>query len=73
MIQMDANSRKLGKERREIGDELNLNKTGWRNISLQNWLMQMCDILPLVVMHEPFYFVKANPGHPDFLFHILLI
>ena len=36
MIQMDANSRKLGKERREIGDELNLNKTGWRNISLQN-------------------------------------
>ena len=36
MIQMDANARKLGKETREIGDELNLNKTGWRNISLQN-------------------------------------
>ena len=36
MIQMDANSRKLAKETREIGDELNLNKTSWRNISLQN-------------------------------------
>ena len=36
MVQMDANSRKLEKETREIGDELNLNETGWRNISLQN-------------------------------------
>ena len=23
--------------------------------------------------HETFYFVKANPEYPDFLFHILLI
>ena len=36
MIHMDANTRKSGKETREIGDELNLNKTGWRDISLQN-------------------------------------
>ena len=72
MIQMDANSRKLGKETREIGDELNLNKTGWRNISLQIWLMQICDIFS-TGGQETFYFVRANPEYPDFLFHILLI
>ena len=36
--------------------------------------MQICDISPLVVTKLLlFYFVKANPEYPDFLFHILLI
>ena len=61
---------------------LNFEYTTYRNykeksggiISLQIWLTQICEILPMLITKRLiFWFVKANPECPDFLFHALLI